>query len=335
MGIKKMMKVQLGRETTAGTAVAATAIWRGTGAPEDKRVIEFPEEDVGYLGGTDRSECVSIAGAITLSQSATFEQIGYPFQAGVKKVTSPTTDTGGSGRVYTYTFPTTTVPAINTDISAFTIEGGDNVQAQEMAYCVCETIRITGRPNELLQVESDWFGREWSNTTFTGAISLPSVSGIPFNKGALYIDTAGGTLGTTLKSATLLGMELEVKTGWKPVPVGNGQLYFGFTKNVGSEVRLRITFEHNSDAETEIAAWRAQTARLIRVEFEGTALQTAGSSYDSKTLRIDLAGKWVKFDPLGDNDGNTICVGEFLARHNATANKYAEVIVVNELASLP
>ena len=42
--------VQMGRESAAGTAVAATTIWRGPfGAPEDTRIRKIKEEDVGTL----------------------------------------------------------------------------------------------------------------------------------------------------------------------------------------------------------------------------------------------------------------------------------------------
>ena len=50
-GVKALRKVQLGLESTKGTAVAATALWRGTGTIEDKREVVFPDEDIGYLSG--------------------------------------------------------------------------------------------------------------------------------------------------------------------------------------------------------------------------------------------------------------------------------------------
>ena len=51
-GIKKLRKLQLGRETTAGTAVNATDLWRGIGTIEDQTEVMFPEEDIGYLSGS-------------------------------------------------------------------------------------------------------------------------------------------------------------------------------------------------------------------------------------------------------------------------------------------
>ena len=48
-GIKRLRKLQFGKETTAGTPVPATTIWRGTGTLEDKREPYFPDEDIATL----------------------------------------------------------------------------------------------------------------------------------------------------------------------------------------------------------------------------------------------------------------------------------------------
>ena len=50
-GIRQLRQIQLGRETTAGTAVAATPRWGGLGAMEDTREVTFPEEFIGIIGG--------------------------------------------------------------------------------------------------------------------------------------------------------------------------------------------------------------------------------------------------------------------------------------------
>ncbi len=120
-----------------------------------------------------------------------------------------------------------------------------------------------------------------------------------------------------------------------PVFTADGALYFTFVKNVGPEVTLDVTFEHDSTATAEIAAYRAAMPRLIRLQWEGTALTTAGD-YTYKTLRVDLAGKWDTFQPLGDQDGNDVVTGTFRARYNATAAKFAEMVVVaDDMAALP
>jgi hypothetical protein len=87
----------------------------------------------------------------------------------------------------------------------------------------------------------------------------------------------------------------------------------------------------------EKAAWRAGTARLIQLKFEGSALTTTDdlATYDVKTFIINLAGKWEKFGPLDDQDGDDVVTGTFRARYNAEAARFAEIIVVNEVETMP
>lgn len=182
---------------------------------------------------------------------------------------------------------------------------------------------------------AEWKGRQVTNASFTTGQSAPAVEEILFGKGKLYIDDADGTIGNTQKTQTLLGMTLNVNTGWVPVFTGDGNLYFTFAKSTAPEVTLQITFEHDGTAVAEKTNWRNGTARLIRLLWEGDALTTAGDSYTYKTLIVDLAGKWESFDKLGEQDGNDIVTAMFRARYNATAEKFAEIVVVNELSTLP
>jgi len=96
-----------------------------------------------------------------------------------------------------------------------------------------------------------------------------------------------------------------------------------------------VTFEHDATSAAEKVAWRAGTTRQLRLRWLGTALTTAGSGYTYKTLIVDMAGKWEKFDKLAEQDGNDIVTGTFRARYNSTAALFCELVVVNELASLP
>lgn len=134
-GAKALRKIQLGRETTAGTAVAATTVWRGLGTIEDQRETVFPEEDVGYLGGLDRNYIPVLEAGLTMDPvPATFEQLPHILEAGVKTATPSQDGTAGSGYSYTYTLPTTSKNTLKT----YTIEGGDDQQAEEMEYSFVE-----------------------------------------------------------------------------------------------------------------------------------------------------------------------------------------------------
>jgi hypothetical protein len=176
--------------------------------------------------------------------------------------------------------------------------------------------------------------RDWFSGGPTG-IALPTVEEILFSKGLLYIDAVGGTIGTTLKSNVFLGMELDCKTGWIPVFSADGQVYFAFAKSTEPELTISITFEHDGSSMAEKVHWRANTARQMRLRWPGSTLGTAGTTYSTKVLNVDVAGKWESFSKLDEQDGNDIVTGVFRARYNSTAAKYAQMIVVNELTALP
>lgn len=330
-GIKRLRKIQLGKETTAGTAVAATTIWRGQGTIEDQREVVMPVEDVGLLSNTDRSYVPKLLAAITLeSTPATFEQLPHLLAMGIKNVVTGAADGGGAGKIYAYPFETT---APNT-IKSYTIEGGDNQQAEEMEYAFAESISLEGKGGEAWMMSAGVLGRQVQTSSFSGSATLPTVEEILFGKTKLYIDGAGGTAGTTLISNTMLGAKIDIKTGLTPKFTADGALYFSFEGHDGPEVQASLTFEHNGSAVTEIGNWRSQTARQIRLLAEGTSF-TAGTSYSKKTMLIDLVGKWTKFEKIGEQDGNDIVTGTFVARYNATAAKFGQIIVVNTLTSLP
>jgi hypothetical protein len=330
-GVKPLRKIQWGREATAGTPVAATTPWRGNGTAEDMKDPQFVEEDVGILPGTDRTYIPKFLTKLELEPiEATFEQIAHLFEAGIKTI-SPVQDGAGSDYIYAYALPTTAQPTLK----SYTIESGDDQQAEEFDYCLLESIKIAGKGGEALMMSGTWFGRESSTASYTGAISLPTVEEILFSKGSFYVDPIGGTIGSTQKSNTLIEMELEYKTGITPVWTATGSLDFSLIKTVRPELIVKMTYEHDANAVALKADWRAETARLVRLSFPGSTVATPGTTYSTKMLILDMAGKFKKFEPMGEVDGNDVLKAEFHARYNVSDATYATFTVVNELSSLP
>lgn len=333
-GVKALRRLQLGRESTAGVIQAATSIWRGEGVLEDTRETVFPAEDVGYLAPIDRSYVPMLGAKIALpSTPATFEQLQHIFEMGIKTSTSSldSTSTVGVAYIYTYTMPTTTQNTIKT----YTIEGGDNQEAEVMEYCHVEDFEISGKANEAVMVSANINGRQVALQAFTGALSLVTVEEILTNKGKIYIDAIGGTIGTTQVANQILSFSLKVKTGIKAVHTADGQLYFSFIKGVRPEVVLDLVFEHSTSAAAEKVLWRAQTARQIRLQFDGSAFNPVGVIFAAKALRIDVVGRWEKFSALEDDDGDDTVSGTFRGGYNATPAKFCEITIANLNATIP
>lgn len=152
-----LRKIQFGQETTPGTPVVATTVWRGMGAMEDMRETIWPEEAVGILGPSDRSYHPGVGAQVELdSIEATFEQLCHLFEMGIKDVGTGAADGGGSGKIYTYPLSTTSSNAIQ----FYTIEAGNDQRKKEMSYSFAETITLEGRYGEALKCGATIIGRE-------------------------------------------------------------------------------------------------------------------------------------------------------------------------------
>lgn len=330
-GISLLTRCQIGKETTAGTAVAATSILRfENGFLDDQREVVHVSENVGYLSKVNRTNTPKLLGNLSMSGAATFEQICYVLESSIKTV-SASADGSGSGKVRTYPAETT---AANT-IVTYTLEGGDNQQAYEMEHAFAKSWTLSGAGGNSLQLSADWFGRQIQKATFTGSLSLPSVDEINFGEGKLFIDGVSGTMGATQVSNTWLDFSLKYNSGLQEQFTGTGQKYFSHIEHTGPEITLDLTLEHDANAVSLFDAFQAETPYQVRLLFEGPALTTAGTTYSKKTLRIDLVGKVEKWGTPKDANGvNTVPV-TLRCAYDGTCAKFFEMVVVNQLASLP
>src|SRR3990167_10838542 len=111
-GRKNLRKVQLGLESTSGTALAATTIWRGpaVGFDDLSEIIEV-EEQVGIFDGLDRDALsVLYAGMELPDQPVTYEQFPHILAMAYGGPGTGLADGAGTGKVYTTTIPTTAAP---------------------------------------------------------------------------------------------------------------------------------------------------------------------------------------------------------------------------------
>jgi hypothetical protein len=334
-GIRAFRRIQIGQETVAGTKVVATQRLRGlTGVIKDNTIVEFLEEDIGIAGGALSTRIPKTGGEIALTGGFTYEQAPYIFN-GAFYETTPTTDVS-SAKIWTWTAQTSSTDKIETtDLQTYTIEAGDNQQAEYFTYGFVREFSLAGTVGGGLDLSATLEGRQVGTTDFTAGIAIPTVEYVLFAAGKLYVD-ASTDIGVTQVSQTLFASTLNVTTGWKAYAAADGRVDFSFAKWIGSDITLNVTFEHNSSAVAEKAAWRAQTERAIRLQFDGTALTTSTTDtpYDNKTLIVDLWGKWETFDALTDQDGNDHVTGTFRAGYSASSGLKARVIVVNQTASL-
>lgn len=330
-GKKRRRKIQLGRESSRGTEVNATTIWRGLGTPQDERETVFVDEDIGYLAPTDRAYQPDEFGTIEMEPvPATFEQLLHLLEGGVKTV-SPSQD--GAGDAYISEYPLTeTTP--NT-VKPYTIEAGDDQAADVLTGGFVDSITLEGGAREAWTMGGGWGAQQIADGSFTAALSAPTVETILFGNSKLYIDAIDGAFGSTQVSNAFLKASLTLNTGITPFFCGHGELYYSHLEYTRPTVEMGITFLHDSDGAAQREVWRTNTPKLVRIIVEGSTFSNAGNTYSVKTLILDFAGRWSNFNKLGEEDGVNIVEGTFRAGYSATAAEYGLITVVHDLTTIP
>jgi hypothetical protein len=331
-GRRALRFIQLGRESTAGTSVAATTIWRGKGTLTDNRKQERVQQDVGIIGGTDEVNQTMLGGTLAVTQTpATFEQFLHVLEASVKTAT-PSQDGAGTDYIYTYALPTTSGNTIKT----YTLEGGDDTGEEEMAYCFVQNWTLQGAGRNAYQLTANWQGREVVPSTKTGSLTLPAVNYMNFGLTSVYIDAIGGTYGSTIKSNTVRGIKLDLKSGIEAKNTADGRLDFSFAQGTEYDFKGQIEFEHDSTALAEKINWRAMTAKKIQIKIVGTtAFGTPGTTYSVPTLLFNLPLRWSNFEKINEANGNDIVTGSFFSAYNTTVGGAGSIIDVVELSAVP
>lgn len=345
-GRKPLRRLQFGKETTPGTAVAATArmLFNG-GMLKDDRTLVFPEQLVGIFGGTDRSYIESITAAIDISDTPmTPEQLPYllaMLYGG--PVTGSADGSGSTGFRYVTTIPTTSAPT-NT---SYTVEGGDDYEVERMDYARCIKLALKGTQKGTCQMSASLIGQEVARLGggFSTTTILSSVNDLIFAGSRLYLDAVGGTIGTTLVTNQFLGFEITYEAMWVPKFTGEGAPdtpVWSFAVFVDKKITGKLTLEHDAAADGNTglkALWRSNTPRLMRIDVLGQTYATPGTGTlftgGRRGVRQDLPIRVTKIPPLEDLEGNDTVTIEFESRYNGTFGSAGSITVCNETSALP
>lgn len=182
-GIRNLRRIQIGQEATAGTLVKTSTLWRGTGTIQDDTLVVNPSEDIGVIMDVDRVYIPSQGGTLTLDAvPATFEQLPYILTAGIKALVTGVADGGGTGKIYTYPFPTVQPkPTVTT----FSVQAGDDQQMEEATYGFVESLKLSGKVNAAIEMSAVLKTRIAAPVTYTA-------TGISFSTLGTITDAAAG-----------------------------------------------------------------------------------------------------------------------------------------------
>lgn len=322
-GLYSFRDIRLAVEGTPGTK-ENTADQRLLGvltAPMGGVVLHRPQEERGSLAPQRRTVKVGEDLPVTFEGDLLFDSISYLLGMGIEAKT--TNDSGSDPYVWDY------IPnliAANTP-APVTFQFGDNLAVYDIEYCIARQLQISGRMNESVKIRAEMFGRNFEVGTFSPSIGDTGIDPASVevglcNKTLLYIDAAGGTPGTNVASATLLGFTWTLDTGFRPVLHGGANIYFDAVIQNFPKVTCEITAEFNTGIEAERVFHQAGTRRLIQLKIGGS-----GSDF----LLLNFSGVYTKWEPLAEEDGLMIARFTVESEYDAGLTSLFSAILSNSL----
>lgn len=318
-------RIQVGLEATRGTAVAADKKLVGTLTMTPEVVWHRPVDERNSLAEFRRSIAVAQNSRLRYEADATYDQLIDILSMAVKGSITPSV-VEITGRIWTFT-PNTTSKNVQ---DSYTFEYGDDVQAWESAFVIAENMELSIPLNEVVTVRADLFAKFAAKTTFTAAISDPSLTEIVANHAKIYIDGTWANLGTTQQAALLAGATIRLPTGVAPVKYADGSLDMSGVSESRTHLEIDLDLISSTAFVTEYDAYVAGTDRAIRIELTGP-IAVGATPYK---LTIDCFGRYVSAPELfGDRDGENM-VRLALHSHEDSSGNHFEFAVTNLITGL-
>jgi len=338
MATRALSKFQYGKEviSTHGTPVAATKILAGAQiksvAPD--RTPAFIPDALGVKARSTRAEIYELLAADTLTlPAAYFQALPMLFSCGLKGGVTATETTPAQSD-YAWDF-TPSLTASNTPDS-ITLEMGDDVQAFEVEFVMFRRLKISGQlaqdgGESPVSIEAEYFGRQVTPTTFTGALSLPTMTTMNAKLSRLYKDATWAGKGTTELTDVLRAFEFELITGMHPKFMGSAAKTFNTFGEGFIDAMLTLTLEGSSVADTIFDEFQAGTAKAYSLKINGPQI---GSGVNHK-LQLDLWGRPEMVEPLSEeSEGNNLHQVLIHGEYDTTGAAIVDVDVITNSNSI-
>lgn len=325
-GVISLEKLQLGIETVAGTLVAADTVIPVENGGTFEPIIDRQhlDEAQGVRAMVSHLD-VSKGSRLTYRHSLDYSNILFPLNCGLKK----TTPSGGPTYVWTVNPDPTLVETI--DSATFEVsytDGSTRHLQREFGFGTCSRFVIEINANQPAMLETEWFGRKSQTSTFTASQSPLTVSKIPSNLFAVYIDDSWANLGTTQKSGLVRTARLEVNTGRAPDYTLDARTDLDMTQlQSGEDISgtLTLTCEYNAAGDTEYDNWEAGESDIEFIQL----IATDGSAI----LEIDMA---VRYTSVSFREEDGLRLMELTADlvYDPTSTEQINFVVTNTVAAI-
>jgi len=330
-------KMQIGKETAHGTAVAATKMLFATQGPipSDRKVTALSPDIGKNVETTGR-----MLQGVLAQDSLTFDQLYFGIlptllSGLLKGGVTPVEQTVGEGDYLWDHTPGLGDTDDNTP-NSFTLERGDNIQAVQIAHVMFKSLKLDWQVNQdggesSVKASVDYFGKANVNHAFTAGLSVPTF--IPLN-GKLcqvYFDTLMADVGDTEISDFLRSGSLEISGGL--VPDFNGGASEEFTSFHQGPISAMLTLTVKRGAASEAMRAAINETRACRLKFNGPQI---GDGVNNM-LQFDLFGYVDDVVPLAQTDRNKSANLDTMVLHSIYDPISGKVIVpqiITDIATL-
>ncbi len=317
----KLRQVQIGKETTWGTAVTATTKLALISEATFKPAIETKSaEEIGTLSPATNSDVVFTGGGtIELKGTLTFEQAPLYYQSMLGPVTA--TGAGPYSRIHLAPHRSSYNP------TSYTFEYGMAGALYKAVGAILTKLEIEIKKRDFVTFTATFAVKSVSTLSSLASLSEPVATIVRARDYTLYLDPTSGTALTTSVPATLIEGKMSVTTNvhMKDYVGSINAEGFGIDQFDGD---AEFKFEFLSAIKDEVDALLAATTvnRFIGLE------ASRGTQSD---LWI-LAGIWDGSDMtlFDDENGNLSVTLKVLPQYNSTLGSWLEIDNVCSIASI-
>lgn len=317
--------VQIGVETTPGTPVAAGKLLQSMAMVPEIHVNSQQYQPTGQkvnsivVPGEEWSE-------LALSGVVDYTEIMYPFNM-ILQAATPVQQ--GATTAYLSTF-TPAARAPDT-VKTFTIQQGDSVRAQQMAYAFLSELVMTFN-RQGATITGKGMGQVISDgiTLTASPTAMPQKPVIP-NQIDIYIDPTSGALGTT-KLLRALEAKLTIQNRYGPIWALNSS-NASWAANVELDPTFSLDLKVEADAQgmALLTALRAGTTQFVRIKC--TSPDLAGTAFPF-SLTMDMAVKPATPSTYADDNGIYAITFTNPLVQDAGWGKFLTVALMNQQTAL-
>lgn len=330
-GVEVFSRINFGKETVKGTAVARTRRFYGVAAGNLDIGDQWNDHEQENRGQRTRANAKPPtllrempAFKIQDSDGIGYDDLVLPFSVGLKG--GQTGAGGAADKTWTFTPSETTTNSYE----SMSVDVGDDVQNYILDYGQLSRWQLSTTFGEKTHFEGDLFAQQVTK----GAASAPAENTaivIPSDLWTVkFAATVAGLTGASVQAGYLRTWSFEYLNGQKPRWYQDGNTFFG--QSVETDIAGTLTMEVESTAlavSEFVDKARAGTLDCVRLRATGPVL--GGTFY---SLTLDIPVYWKEPKPLASvDDGVNLYTITGKKAYDGT-NSFSTVLV-NTLAAIP